>query len=88
MLAGACAQDKDFKTAMAYGENALKVQKNPKERWLGFMLSVYFELGKKWDVIATLKRLVTAYPRRFIGCSSLGCISNSTVKGKHWLSTI
>ena len=64
MLAGAYAQDKDFKTAMAYGENALKVQKNPKERWLGFMLSVYFELGKKWDVIATLKRLVTAYPKK------------------------
>ena len=64
ILAGAYAQQKDFKTAMTYGESALKAQPNPKERWLGFMLSVYFELGKKWDVVATLKRLVTAYPKK------------------------
>ena len=64
ILAGAYSQQKNFKTAMVYGENALKAQPNPKERWLGFMLSVYFELGKKWDVVATLKRLVTAYPKK------------------------
>ena len=64
MLAGAYAQQKNFKTAMTYGENAINSKAHPKERWLSFMLSVYFELGKKWDVVATLKRLVSTYPKK------------------------
>lgn len=64
MLAGAYAQSKNFKKAMVYGESAIRSKPNPKERWLSFMLSIYFELGKKWDVVGMLKRLVATYPKK------------------------
>lgn len=64
MLAGAYAQAKNFQKAMVYGESAIKSKAKPKERWLSFMLSIYFELGKKWDVVGMLKRLIIAYPKK------------------------